>query len=139
MYPILTGTQGTVDESSKNARSLFFAGLHLIVELWESVNLDDPDIIGTALRDASNACGATLLDLFLHQFQPCGVTGVAVLAESHISVHTWPERRYAAVDIFTCGRCDPYRAIPVLEHWFHPRRIQLTEQKRGVGLREENA
>jgi len=108
------------------------------VDLWDAANLDDSHIIRTVLRDASNACGATLLDLFLHQFQPCGVTGVAVLAESHISVHTWPERCYAAVDIFTCGRCDPYQAIPVLEHWLHPGRIQLTEQKRGVTLRETN-
>jgi S-adenosylmethionine decarboxylase len=79
-------------------------GQHLIADLWGCHGLADPAVIEDALRSAATAAGATLLDLKLHHFGPQqGVTGVALLAESHISIHTWPERGYAAVDIFLCG------------------------------------
>jgi S-adenosylmethionine decarboxylase len=57
---------------------------------------------------------------------------VALLAESHISIHSWPEHGYAAIDIFVCGPCDPYRVVPVLEAAFRPARMELHEQKRGL-------
>jgi S-adenosylmethionine decarboxylase len=60
------------------------------------------------------------------------VSGVVVLAESHISIHTWPERGYAAIDIFMCGNCDPYKAIPALKATFAPNGIQVSESKRGL-------
>src|SRR5215813_9636576 len=78
-----------------------FAGSHLIIDLWEAENLGNQDLIEQALVDAVAAAGATLLHIHLHTFtQGGGVSGVAVLAESHISVHTWPERGYAAFDVF---------------------------------------
>src|SRR3989344_5516354 len=88
-----------------------FAGTHLLIDFWGASRLDDLDHIKEALREAVLAAGATLLHIHLHHFSPNGgVSGVAVLAESHISVHTWPERGYAAFDIFMCGSCDPYDA-----------------------------
>jgi S-adenosylmethionine decarboxylase len=85
------------------------------------------------LRDSAAAAGATLLHVHLHHFGPnAGLSGVAVLAESHISIHTWPERGYAAIDVFMCGACDPYKAVPVMREAFEPGNVQLSEQKRGI-------
>jgi S-adenosylmethionine decarboxylase len=110
-----------------------FAGTHLLIELWNAKNLGDMTVTDQMLRDATEAAGATLLHIHLHHFGPnAGLSGVAVLAESHISIHTWPERGYAALDIFMCGSCDPYKAIPVLRRAFEPGVVQLSEQKRGV-------
>lgn len=82
-----------------------YDGRHLIAELHDAAHLSDADFIEAALRDAAAAAGATVLDVRLHHFGPGqGVTGVALLAESHISIHTWPEHGYAAIDIFMCGR-----------------------------------
>ena len=86
-----------------------------------------------ALRKAIEACDATLLHVHLHHFgNGCGVSGVAVLAESHISVHTWPERDFAAFDIFMCGSCNPELALPVLQKQFNPKRMETEVHKRGV-------
>jgi S-adenosylmethionine decarboxylase len=110
-----------------------FAGSHLIIDLWEAEGLADKDRIEQALRDAVRAAGATLLHIHLHVFEPGGgISGVAVLAESHISVHTWPERGYAAFDIFMCGEAEPRKALSVLKRAFDPKRIVLGEHKRGV-------
>jgi S-adenosylmethionine decarboxylase len=86
-----------------------FAGTHLIVDLWQARRLDDLAGVERMLREAARNCGATLLNLDLHRFTPNGgISGVAVLAESHISIHTWPERGYAAIDIFMCGEAKPH-------------------------------
>jgi S-adenosylmethionine decarboxylase len=112
---------------------LRYAGTHLLVDLWGAKHLDDADLIETALKECINACGATLLYLHLHCFsENGGISGVAVLAESHISIHTWPERAYAAIDIFMCGDAQPAKAIPILRRYFEPSSVQLGEQKRGL-------
>ena len=109
-----------------------FAGTHLLVDLWGATNLDNPELIDAALRGAAIRAGATILHSHFHHFSPNGgVSGVVVLAESHISIHTWPERNFAAVDIFMCGECDPHDAIPVLREAFGPDRVDLDEQRRG--------
>jgi len=109
-----------------------FAGMHLLVDLWGAANLRDPSLIDTALCEAATAAGATILHSHFHHFSPNGgVSGVVVLAESHISIHTWPERDFAAIDIFMCGGCDPYRSIPVLQAAFRPDEVKLSEQRRG--------
>lgn len=109
-----------------------YAGRHLIVDLWGAERLDEIDHIGAALRRGVDAAGATLLHLHLHHFTPNGgVSGVAVLAESHISIHSWPERRYAALDVFMCGDTDPDRVIPVLRDAFRPEAVRVTEHLRG--------
>jgi S-adenosylmethionine decarboxylase len=109
-----------------------FAGTHLLVDLWGASRLDEPGHIDRALCEAAIAAGATILHSHFHHFTPNGgVSGVVVLAESHISIHTWPERDFAAIDIFMCGACDPRDSIPVIEAAFRPARIQLDEQRRG--------
>ena len=109
-----------------------FAGMHLLIDIWGASRLDDPAHIDERLRAAALATGATILHSHFHHFSPNGgVSGVVVLAESHISIHTWPERDFAALDIFVCGDCDPHRAIPVIQAAFEPSRIDLGEQRRG--------
>jgi S-adenosylmethionine decarboxylase len=109
-----------------------FAGTHLLVDLWGASRLDQPAHIDAALREAALAAGATILHSHFHHFSPNGgVSGVVVLAESHISIHTWPERDFAAIDIFMCGACDPRQSLPALERAFRPQRIDIDEQLRG--------
>ncbi|MBL8671205.1 MAG: adenosylmethionine decarboxylase [Alphaproteobacteria bacterium] len=112
---------------------LTFAGTHLIVDLWGAKKIDDVQYIEDAFKRAVTACGATLLHINMHHFSPNnGVSGVAVLAESHISIHTWPECGYAAIDIFMCGNAQPHKAIGVLREAFSPDQVSVAEHKRGV-------
>jgi S-adenosylmethionine decarboxylase len=80
-------------------------GKHCILELYDCDpgKLNDEAFIRTTIASAAREAGATVLHLISHHFQPQGVTGLVLLAESHLSIHTWPESRYAAVDVFTCG------------------------------------
>jgi S-adenosylmethionine decarboxylase len=110
-----------------------FAGTHLLVDLWGAKNLTDPEHIDRALREAAEASRATILHGHFHHFSPNGgVSGVLVLAESHISIHTWPERDFAAIDIFMCGACNPYDGLPALKAAFAPTSINFGEQRRGL-------
>jgi S-adenosylmethionine decarboxylase len=112
---------------------LTYAGSHLIIDLWEAEGLDDRERIENALIDAVREAGATLLHIHLHTFSDGGgISGVAVLAESHISVHTWPEKGYAAFDVFMCGDAQPRKAMDVFKAAFNPGRIVIGEHKRGV-------
>ncbi|HEX2593736.1 MAG TPA: adenosylmethionine decarboxylase [Rhizomicrobium sp.] len=112
---------------------LTYAGSHLIIDLWEAEHLGDRDRMEQALIDAVKAAGATLLHIHLHTFTDGGgISGVAVLAESHISVHTWPEKGYAAFDVFMCGDAEPRKALGVFKEAFNPGRIVIGEHKRGV-------
>jgi S-adenosylmethionine decarboxylase len=110
-----------------------FAGTHLLVDINGARNLSDIEVVERALREAVTATGATLLNIDLHHFSPDGgISGVAVLAESHISIHTWPETGYAAIDLFLCGHCNAYAAIPVFRRAFEPDHVQVSEHKRGL-------
>lgn len=112
---------------------LCYAGAHLLIDLWQVERLADMAHVEASLRESVEAVGATILRVDLHRFtENDGISGVVILAESHMSIHTWPEIGYAAVDIFVCGDCDPYKAIPVLKAAFRPGQIQVTEQKRGL-------
>jgi S-adenosylmethionine decarboxylase len=112
---------------------LSYAGSHLIIDLWEATGLNERERIETALIDAVAAAGATLLHIHLHTFEEGGgISGVAVLAESHISVHTWPEKGYAAFDVFMCGDAQPRKALDVFKRAFNPGRLVVGEHKRGV-------
>lgn len=111
-----------------------FAGTHLIIEVINGIGLDDEARIQQAFRDCVDTCGATLLHIHTHKFSPQGVSGVAVLAESHISVHTWPEIGYGAFDVFMCGNAQPWRAVEVLGEAFETSDIRVKELLRGDGL-----
>ena len=114
-------------------RKIKYAGRHILLEFWEAENIDSIVIIKKALIEAIKASKATLLKIELHNFSPQGISGMAIIAESHISIHTWPERRYAAIDIFTCGqKVKPEKAVAVLKKFFKPKRVELKEIKRGV-------
>ena len=110
------------------------AGVHLIIDLYDAQRLDDIDHIDAALRRFVTAAKATLLHIHLHHFQPSGVSGVAVLAESHISIHTWPEVGYAALDVFMCGKANPDACVPVLREAFKAKRVAVGEHLRGQAL-----
>jgi S-adenosylmethionine decarboxylase len=107
------------------------AGVHLIVDLHGAERLDDIEHIEATLRRCVEAASATLLHIHVHHFHPNGVSGVAVLAESHISIHTWPDAGYAALDVFMCGSANPDACIPVLRHAFAAKRVAVNEMLRG--------
>jgi len=113
------------------------AGVHLLVDFWDCTHLSETAPIETAMRSAALAAGATVIASHFHHFgetnanEPQGVTGIIMLAESHMSIHTWPEYGLAAIDIFMCGRCDPRRAIPPLRQCFAPARIDVSTHHRG--------
>lgn len=131
----------TAQESGTDDRLDFFihkdgqtyAGTHLIIDLIDADRLDDPDHIEMSLIAAAEAAGATVLSSDFHIFTPNnGVSGVIVLAESHISIHTWPECGFAAVDVFMCGKAQPMKTIGMLKDAFQPKRVGLQEIKRGL-------
>lgn len=99
----------------------------------EHDTLNNKQRLEELLRKAAEASGATLISVHTHHFQPHGVSGVAILAESHLSVHTWPELGYAAVDAFTCGdHVNPAQAVAVLEQGFGAQFTTTVEMIRGM-------
>jgi len=107
-------------------------GRHIILEMWGCSNLNSIDAAERALREMVVALDVNLLDLKVYPFSPVGVTGIAIVSESHLVIHTWPEYGYAAVDIFTCGAPrDPNDALGVLRQYFQPDRVQVMEINRG--------
>jgi S-adenosylmethionine decarboxylase len=130
-----TPTAANLEEPRPAGMQFRHAGIHLIVDLWGARNLDCPERARQALIETAAAMRATLLEVNIHDFgDELGVTGVALLAESHISIHSWPEHGYAAVDLFTCGSSDPYEGLGVLQKAFDPERMQVVEHKRGFRI-----
>jgi S-adenosylmethionine decarboxylase len=114
-----------------------FAGTHLIVDLFGARRLDDLEHIKHTLTRCVEVAGATLLHIHLHHFTPNGgVSGVAVLSESHISIHSWPEADYAALDVFMCGDAKPQNCVEVLREAFSARDVLVKTHQRGEELDE---
>lgn len=110
-------------------------GRHIIVEMYDcdAVVLDNLDTVRTQMLEAARVCGATVVGEVFHRFSPHGVSGAVVIAESHLSIHTWPEYRYAALDLFTCGTTvDPWKAFGHLKQVLKADRTSQTELKRGL-------
>jgi len=118
-----------------------YAGTHLIIDLFGAKRLDDLKHIKETLRRCVDVAGATLLHVHVHRFMPNGsISGVAVLAEGHISIHSWPERANAALDVFMGGNARPHAAIDAAEQAFRPDRMVLKKHRRadatrGLGLK----
>ena len=108
-------------------------GRHMILEMWEAENLNDAETLRLALKDTVEAIDGTMLDCRVVEFPVHGVTGVAIISESHVAVHTWPEHGYAAVDIFTCNlEADINAGIEAMKRHFLPARTQVLEVRRGI-------
>jgi len=110
-------------------------GRHLIVELFDcsATVLQDLEGVKTGLEEAARRAQATIVATTFHQFNPVGVSGVVVISESHLSIHTWPEYRYAAVDIFSCGEAlRPEVAVAYLAECLGAERVSVVELQRGV-------
>ena len=110
-------------------------GRHLVVELSDCDHsvLDNTALLEQYLNEAVRRSGATIVKSVFHRYNPQGVSGVVVIAESHISLHTWPEYGYAAIDFFTCGTAvDPYKAHDYLKEKLRAGVVQLRELPRGI-------
>lgn len=113
---------------------------HLLIELFDcdKAILDSVETIETILTKAAKAAKATPVGSRFHRFQPTGTSGIILLAESHISIHTWPDEGYAAVDFFTCGDCKPEAGVPILEQELAAGSFEIMEVARGH-LQRDNA
>ena len=110
-------------------------GRHLLVEYYDCDEniLNDASRIEEAMTEAADQAGATIVNSIFHLFNPHGVSGVVVIAESHLAIHTWPEYRYAAADIFTCGTSFlPRDAADILIERFQSKTPEITEVRRGL-------
>lgn len=107
-------------------------GHHILVSLYgiSFHLLDDLAGIRSAFEKTVEACGATVLNRFAHQFHPQGVTIVYALAESHLSLHSFPEKGCVAIDVYTCGDMDSKRGMQVLIDHFNPIEISMQEFER---------
>src|SRR5690606_37528727 len=110
-------------------------GRHVLAELYDcnSDVLNDRQRVEEIMVNAALAAGAEIREVAFHQFSPQGISGVVVISESHLAIHTWPEYGYAAVDVFTCGdRVDPWDACNYLVEHFQSGRMTATEVRRGM-------
>lgn len=110
-----------------------YAGRHVLADFWDVKNMGDLDFIKQSIEAGAHAAGATILHSYYHPFgEGMGVSGVTVLSESHISIHTWPERDFASIDIFMCGECDPEVALNHLIECFSPGSVENSLHRRGT-------
>ncbi len=114
-------------------KNKIFAGRHIILDLWQSNYKNSILELKKIIKNAVKISKATLIHIHLHRFgKEQGISGVAVLAESHLSVHTWPERNYIAFDMFMCGDTDPIAASNYLIATLKPKKKKVLIIKRGV-------
>lgn len=110
-------------------------GRQIIVEFYDckESTINNVEYIEKSMTDATRASGATIISQNFHKFSPYGVSGVVVIAESHVAIHTWPEYNYAAVDIFTCGdTINPWTIQELLKEKFESKNVSSMEMKRGL-------
>lgn len=114
---------------------MVYLGRQVLAELLEcdKKRLNDLDYVKKAMIEAAIDSNATVVGYKFHKFAPQGVSGVVIIAESHLAIHTWPEHGYAAVDIFTCGsKTEPKLAFKRLRLAFRAKRVKYKELKRGI-------
>lgn len=109
-----------------------YAGMHLIAEFWGAKHIRSAEKIKKILINAAKKAGSHPLKVATFKFKPQGVTGVVLLAESHISIHAWPEYDYLAIDLFTCGdKTRPQAALDYLKETYSPKRVEFKKIMRG--------
>lgn len=125
----------TFTSTDKNGEKQTHLGQHVLAEFFEC----DPNVLNNItlveklMIEAALECGATIVQKCFHMFNPYGISGVIIIAESHLAIHTWPELGYAAVDLFTCGdKCDPKVSYEYLKEKFNSKNASYTELKRGI-------
>lgn len=107
-------------------------GVHLIADFWGVKQADQPEFLVQCLKQAVSAAKATLVDIICHPYPPSkGIAVFAVLKESHLALHSWPEKNFVALDIFVCGDCSAHAALDVLKAKLQPSRTHLIEHNRG--------
>jgi len=112
-------------------------GKHYIVEIHgcDPAKLNSPEIIKSVMEGAALAANATILHSFFHQFSPQGVSGVVVISESHLTIHTWPEFGYAAADVYTCGEhTSPQKAVEYLQDNLKSDLMHIVHMTREAGM-----
>ena len=124
-------TKRSIQWVKENTKQIY-SGIHLIAEFWNGKIIDDPKKIREILIESVKKANNTPLEVVIHKFQPQGVTGIVLLAESHIAIHTWPEFNYVALDIYTCGdKASPLKALEYLKEKFRPKKVEMQQIKRG--------
>ena len=116
-------------------------GRHMLLELFDCDPdaINSLDIVKASMVEAAKRAQATIVDVVFHEFNPFGISGVVVIAESHLAIHTWPEYRYAAVDVFSCGETlQPQVAVEHLVEQLGAARTSVVELQRGVFLQAPN-
>jgi len=113
-------------------KKILYAGVHLVADFWFGKIVEDPVQLKKILLESARKSQSTSLKFSFYKFSPQGITGVLLLAESHIALHSWPEINYLSVDIFTCGKnSKPHLALEHLKKVFQPKRVKIQELKRG--------
>lgn len=115
-------------------RTFDTVGAHVLADFWgcRPEKLDDARLLMQALREAATVANMTILGEEEHKFEPQGFTGMLLLSESHISIHTYPEQGYAAVDVFTCGGGLTEKAIKYLKDALQPEHVKEVVIRRGI-------
>ncbi len=125
-------TKRSVDKWIAKNQKEEYIGLHLIADFWGGKIIKNSKEIEKILIESAIIAQNTPLKVSIHKFPNKGITGVVLLAESHIAVHSWPEFDYLAIDIFTCGKKSfPYKALDYLIESFQPQKVKIKEIKRG--------
>ena len=111
-----------------------FAGHHYLVDVWgKGTYLNNEEEILNLITEAAVEAGASVLGTYSHKYEgEQGISAVVVLAESHISVHTWPERNFAAFDIFLCGATNPEKSLSVIKKYNKLNKVKVFKYKRGM-------
>lgn len=110
-------------------------GRHILVEFYNCDKdiLNNHDLIEKYMNEAAKRANATIVQSCFHMFNPWGVSGAVIIQESHLTIHTWPEYGYAAVDLFTCGNSvDPWKAFDFLDDVLKAEKSETTEVARGI-------
>ena len=117
------------------AKTPQYLGRHILAEFFDCDPnvLNNPELVEKYMLQAALECGATVVNKCFHLFAPHGVSGVVIISESHLAIHTWPEYGYAAVDLFTCGeQCDPKISYKFLKEKFNSKDAKYTQLNRGL-------